>query len=113
MVDGPFLTLAFAPTFTSSTHAQTRTHSHDLTLLNPNSIPLSHPSIQSPLTLPLPNHHPDPATSVNGGDLYDSLKAAGRLAEDVAKPIFAQLLAAIHYMHKKNVSHRWVNGLCV
>jgi len=43
---------------------------------------------------------------VNGGDLYDSLKAAGRLAEDVAKPIFAQLLAAIHYMHKKNVSHR-------
>lgn len=58
-----------------------------------------------------PHHHLDPATSVNGGDLYDSLKAAGRLAEDVAKPIFAQLLAAIHYMHKKNVSHRWVDAL--
>jgi len=43
---------------------------------------------------------------VNGGDLYDSLKAAGRLPEKVAKPIFAQLLAAIHYMHQKNVSHR-------
>jgi len=43
---------------------------------------------------------------VNGGDLYDSLKKAGRLTEKVAKPIFAQLLAAIHYMHKKNVSHR-------
>lgn len=43
---------------------------------------------------------------VNGGDLYDTLKKAGRLPETYARPIFGQLLAAIYYMHSKNVSHR-------
>ena len=46
--------------------------------------------------------------STNRGNLYDTLKA-GRLPQKVAKSIFAQLLAAIYYLHQKNVAHRSVD----
>uniref|UniRef100_A0A0N4Z346 non-specific serine/threonine protein kinase n=1 Tax=Parastrongyloides trichosuri TaxID=131310 RepID=A0A0N4Z346_PARTI len=41
-----------------------------------------------------------------GGELYNYVHSKGKLPEDVAKPIFAQLISAVSHMHSKNVIHR-------
>uniref|UniRef100_A0A0N5BC54 non-specific serine/threonine protein kinase n=1 Tax=Strongyloides papillosus TaxID=174720 RepID=A0A0N5BC54_STREA len=41
-----------------------------------------------------------------GGELYNYVHTKGKLPEDVAKPIFAQLISAVAHMHSKNVIHR-------
>ncbi|CAB3361411.1 Hypothetical predicted protein [Cloeon dipterum] len=40
------------------------------------------------------------------GELYTRVTNAGKLAERDAKPIFAQLVSAIDYMHERNFIHR-------
>ncbi|KAF4533225.1 hypothetical protein B566_EDAN005140 [Ephemera danica] len=42
----------------------------------------------------------------SGGELYSRVTQAGRLSESEAKPIFAQLISAVSYMHDRNFIHR-------
>ncbi|KAI1703545.1 protein kinase domain-containing protein [Ditylenchus destructor] len=41
-----------------------------------------------------------------GGELYTYVHDNGKLTEDVAKPIFAQLVSAVAHLHSKDISHR-------
>uniref|UniRef100_A0A915Q196 non-specific serine/threonine protein kinase n=1 Tax=Setaria digitata TaxID=48799 RepID=A0A915Q196_9BILA len=40
------------------------------------------------------------------GELYTHINYKGKLPEDDCKPIFAQIVSAILYMHSKNIVHR-------
>ncbi|CEF59588.1 Protein kinase domain and Serine/threonine-/dual specificity protein kinase, catalytic domain and Protein kinase-like domain-containing protein [Strongyloides ratti] len=41
-----------------------------------------------------------------GGELYNYVHTKGKLPEEIAKPIFAQLISAVAHMHSKKVIHR-------
>ena len=41
-----------------------------------------------------------------GGELFQFIVDRGRLTEEASKPIMAQLLLALRYIHRANVSHR-------
>uniref|UniRef100_A0A914VP01 non-specific serine/threonine protein kinase n=1 Tax=Plectus sambesii TaxID=2011161 RepID=A0A914VP01_9BILA len=41
-----------------------------------------------------------------GGELYTYVNEQGRLQESEAKPLFAQIVAALQHMHAKNIVHR-------
>ncbi|KAF6082052.1 microtubule affinity regulating kinase 2 [Phyllostomus discolor] len=42
----------------------------------------------------------------SGGDLYDHLEECGRKTEHEARPMFRQMISALHYCHRKNIVHR-------
>ncbi|CAF2930773.1 unnamed protein product [Rotaria sp. Silwood2] len=41
-----------------------------------------------------------------GGELYTRISKEGKFIEDEAKPIFAQITAAVDHVHKKGIIHR-------
>ncbi|TMS32382.1 hypothetical protein L596_000228 [Steinernema carpocapsae] len=41
-----------------------------------------------------------------GGELYDYINGRGKMTEQEAKPIFAQLVSAVAHMHAKGIVHR-------
>ncbi|KAK6052702.1 hypothetical protein COOONC_09792 [Cooperia oncophora] len=41
-----------------------------------------------------------------GGELYAYVHERGKLTENEAKPLFAQIVAAVAHMHKNNLVHR-------
>eukprot|EP01001_Neometanema_parovale_P005922 NODE_2319_length_1450_cov_37.614921_g2203_i0.p1 GENE.NODE_2319_length_1450_cov_37.614921_g2203_i0~~NODE_2319_length_1450_cov_37.614921_g2203_i0.p1 ORF type:complete len:417 (+),score=68.54 NODE_2319_length_1450_cov_37.614921_g2203_i0:58-1251(+) len=43
---------------------------------------------------------------VTGGDLFQRIKAAGKLPEDEARDLFQQLICGLHYCHKHGIAHR-------
>jgi serine/threonine protein kinase len=42
----------------------------------------------------------------SGGELYDVILDAGKLAEPIAALYFSQLLSAVEYLHAHNIVHR-------
>lgn len=44
---------------------------------------------------------------VLGGDLFDRISAKGCYTEQKAKQVMVKLLEAIHFLHSKNVAHRY------
>ncbi|CAG9529705.1 unnamed protein product [Cercopithifilaria johnstoni] len=40
------------------------------------------------------------------GELYSHIQCHGKLSENVCKPLFAQIVSAISYIHSKNIIHR-------
>ncbi|XP_028384788.1 serine/threonine-protein kinase MARK2-like [Phyllostomus discolor] len=40
------------------------------------------------------------------GDLFDHLEECGRKTEHEARPMFRQMISALHYCHRKNIVHR-------
>lgn len=43
---------------------------------------------------------------MEGGELFDKIKSKGKLSEPCAKLIFYQVVLAVHYLHKKGITHR-------
>eukprot|EP00906_Rhabdomonas_costata_P034237 RCo048200 len=43
---------------------------------------------------------------VDGGELFDRIKATKKLDEDTARMYFQQLIMGLHYCHKHNIAHR-------
>lgn len=41
-----------------------------------------------------------------GGELFDYVLHRDYLEEDEARPLFAQIVSAVDYMHRKGVVHR-------
>ncbi|XP_022087261.1 serine/threonine-protein kinase NIM1-like [Acanthaster planci] len=41
-----------------------------------------------------------------GGELFTKISNEGKLSEAECKPIYAQVVAAVHHMHSKNIIHR-------
>uniref|UniRef100_A0A183BPA4 non-specific serine/threonine protein kinase n=1 Tax=Globodera pallida TaxID=36090 RepID=A0A183BPA4_GLOPA len=45
-----------------------------------------------------------------GGELYTYVHETGKLTEEVAKPIFAQIVSAVAHLHSKDICHRDIKG---
>ncbi len=41
-----------------------------------------------------------------GGELFDKIAESGGLPENIARPIFAQILKGVHYLHSQGIVHR-------
>ena len=42
----------------------------------------------------------------SGGELFDYISSKGRLGEDEARIIYAQVIEGVEYLHRLNISHR-------
>jgi len=42
----------------------------------------------------------------SGGDILTYVRKRGCLSEDVARELFSQAVAAVHYCHRKKIVHR-------
>jgi serine/threonine protein kinase len=43
---------------------------------------------------------------VPGGELSTYLQTTGKLPEDMVRPVARQILHALHYLHKRKITHR-------
>jgi len=49
---------------------------------------------------------------VSGGELFDFIVKHGRLKEDVACPLFHQIMNGVNYCHQKGIIHRDLSQSC-
>ena len=43
---------------------------------------------------------------IEGGDLFDAISNCGKLAEDISRRYFSQILLGLEYLHSVGITHR-------